>query len=139
MRSTEDESFVTASEGTLRSGSSVYHTASDGDSSSPWWNNDRSPPDLSSSSESDTLSPHPVLGSQSTSILLDDSEESFGTAHESHNSSTNSELNTEGSVAQDSELNGFETTRKPPGDVTVVQDSTTAWHLLSKHTIKSCL
>lgn len=85
LKSTEDESFVTASDFrfTPQSTRSSYRTASEG--GSPWWNNDKTSLDTSGSDMDPEVPSMQLLTGvvSSASVSFDDSEHSFLSAHRS--------------------------------------------------------
>lgn len=85
LKSTEDESFVTASDFrfTPQSTRSSYRTASEG--GSPWWNNDKTSLDTSGSDMDPEVPSLQMLTGvvSSASVSFDDSEHSFLSAHRS--------------------------------------------------------
>lgn len=85
LKSTEDESFVTASDFrfTPQSTRSSYRTASEG--GSPWWNNDKTSLDTSGSDMDPEVPSLQLLTGvvSSASVSFDDSEHSFLSAHRS--------------------------------------------------------
>lgn len=95
LKSTEDESFVTASDFrfTPQSTRSSYRTASEG--GSPWWQNDKISLDTSGSDMDPEVPSMQLLTGvvSSASVSFDDSEHSFLSAHRSplHSEQTDSD------------------------------------------------
>lgn len=154
--STEDESFVTASECTLtpHSHSSSYETASEGGIMSPWWassGTDKNSFETCSSSDMDSEVPSMQLLSGVVSSMTNsfyDSDQSFLSAFQSpYNSSEDVEQN----AANLENIDENDATGDESGDAENVlikvsdDDSGTftsdrsSWSLVTKHTVKGCL
>lgn len=155
--STEDESFVTASECTLtpHSHSSSYETASEGGIMSPWWassGTDKNSFETCSSSDMDSEVPSMQLLSGVVSSMTNsfyDSDQSFLSAFQS---SYNSSDDVDEHCGNDGDLDHIE--ENPNSDessdadalIKVSDDDSgtftsdrRSWSLVTKHTVKGCL
>lgn len=164
LRSTEDESFVTASDFrfTPQSTRSSYRTASEG--GSPWWNNDKTSLDTSGSDMDPEVPSMQLLTGvvSSASVSFDDSEHSFLSALRSplHSEQTDSdELTTNKAKSSRSSLlkspatssqtyrdfNNASTSSKVSDESSILTPETSPWNrycsklIITKQSIKGCL
>lgn len=168
LRSTEDESFVTASDFrfTPQSTRSSYRTASEG--GSPWWNNDKNSLDTSGSDMDPEVPSMQLLTGvvSSASVSFDDSEHSFLSAQQSplQHSPMNSEQtdsdeltgkaksfrsslfkppSTSSQIYRD--LHNASTSSKVSDESSILTHETSPWNrycsklIITKQSIKGCL
>lgn len=163
LKSTEDESFVTASDFrfTPQSTRSSYRTASEG--GSPWWNNDKISLDTSGSDMDPEVPSMQLLTGvvSSASVSFDDSEHSFLSAHRSpiHSEQTDSdELTAKIKSSRSSlfkspatssqtyrDLHNASTSSKVSDESSILIPETSPWNryysklIITKQSIKGCL
>lgn len=157
--STEDESFVTASECTLtpHSHSSSYETASEGGIMSPWWiGMDRNSFETCSSSDMDSEVPSMQLLSGVMSSVTNsfyDSDHSYLSAFQSpYNSGeeidpistegpdTIDEIQCSSDAADQADADSADVLIKVSDDDSgTFTNDRSSWSLVTKHTVKGCL
>lgn len=162
LKSTEDESFVTASDFrfTPQSTRSSYRTASEG--GSPWWNSDKTSLDTSGSDMDPEVPSMQLLTGvvSSASVSFDDSEHSYLSAHRSplseHTDSdelTNKTKSYRSSLFKSPaaskqtyrDLHNASTSSKVSDESSILIQETSPWNrycsklIITKQSIKGCL